>query len=127
MTTRNIKNRLNIITSLQPVVRTTNAAGDPVDILGYDACCIHIQIGSYTAGEHKFIIQESSDNTTWHDVVSSDLGDEIESINEANQKQLISYLGMERYLRVNLAVTGTDASASSMANIICAYPNHAIA
>jgi len=87
--------------------------GASVDTAGYDSATAYVFPGTWTDGTHMPTIQDSPDNATWTDVASTQLIGAFTAISSAptavNQK--VGYVGVNRYLRAVVMVSGTTTGA----------------
>lgn len=66
-----------------------------------------------TGADISFTVQESSDNSNWSDVDSSDLEDSAPNYTDSDSARVdeVAYTGEERYVRVNYDASGGSAGA----------------
>jgi hypothetical protein len=114
-----------------PVFKTTQTSAS-VDLAPYNAATVYIVAGTWTDGTHTFQIQESSDNSTFTAVNSTDLvawsATSATNFYPAKQgnaqptaissaatavNQRIGYIGGMRYLRVVTTVTGSPVTGAA--------------
>lgn len=128
---RDLSSNISPVSTLAPAARTGTANGAGVDLQGYDAAAVVINIGDVTGTSPTATIkiQDSADNSTFADVAAADLvdgGAEIALTDTTNDAQVHkrSYIGSKRYLRVALtAISGTGATVPSSAEIVRGRPS----
>ncbi|THA78408.1 hypothetical protein E6R60_05860 [Streptomyces sp. A0642] len=105
-----IKNSLDVITTLTPAARTAAATGTAVDLANYDAAAVVITTGAVANGAFAVEIQESdASGSGYTAVANADLDGTEPATLTASTVTVIGYHGIKRYLRV--VTTGTaDAS-----------------
>ncbi|KXG44967.1 hypothetical protein U473_01630 [Tepidibacillus decaturensis] len=100
-----MKNNIDAVTTLEPAARTATANGTGVDLQGFDAATVVIQVGTITDGTHTPTIEESDDNVTFTAVDAADLIGTLSNLaNSTNQR--VGYIGTKRYIRVVSTVSG---------------------
>lgn len=126
---RDLKNNLKPVQSLAPAARTASANGAGVDLRGFDAAMIVIDVGAWTDGAHQFAVEESADNATWTAVAAADLdgaAPNVAAAGDGGQIYKIGYRGAQRYLRVTSTVTGAPATGAVYgASILLGMPAQA--
>lgn len=123
---KDIKSDLGFVQSLAPAARTASANGTGVDLQGYNAALVVIDLGAWTDGSHTFEVQESDDNSTFSAVADADLlGTEpvMDAADEDNTIHKIGYVGTKRYIRVATTVSGTTTGAVYGASVIRGHAN----
>lgn len=95
-----------MVQTLVPATRTANSTGTGVDLAGYHAAAIYVVAGTITDGTHTPVVQESDDNSIFADVAAEDLQGSLVDIT-SDSVQEIGYIGNKRYIRVNVAASGT--------------------
>ena len=112
--------------SLAPAARVTGTLnGTGVDLRGYDAAMLVVTFGSYTDGTHTPSVQHSVDGTTYTAATASDLQGSFSAVSSAggaNTVQTVGYIGVQRYVRVVMTVTGATTGALSSASVIAGRP-----
>lgn len=105
-----IKNSLEVVTTLTPAARTAAATGTAVDLANYDAAAVVITTGAVTNGAFAVEIQESDASGSGYTAVpNADLDGTEPATLTASTVTVIGYHGIKRYIRV--VTTGTaDAS-----------------
>ncbi|WP_373295092.1 hypothetical protein, partial [Streptomyces fuscichromogenes] len=75
MSRTDLKSHVNVAQSLVPASRTTTATGTGVDLAGFDAAAVVLDLGAAggTTPSFTFEIQESNDNSTFTAVAAADL------------------------------------------------------
>jgi hypothetical protein len=108
---RDLEARVDALASLVPTGnRTATANGTGIDLQGYDGALVVINADTITDGTHTPKVQESDDNSSFSDVASTDLvGTALVAITAASV-QRIAYVGIKRYIRVVVTVTGSPAT-----------------
>jgi len=149
MTTREIDSNIVITASLYPAALTTNnttVAGTGVDLKGFSAAEVVVQVGTYaetvSGAFSEFSIQESDDDTTYTDVANADLTDtvaatstvtgasttgvigKVSSTSNDNVVFKSGYKGSKRYIRVKEnAEKNHNVGLPVSAVVIAAIPN----
>ncbi len=111
MTTRDMKNNVDVAQSLVPASRTATVNGTGVDLRGYEAAMAVIDRGAIggTSPSFTFEVQESDDDASYNAVADADL-DGTEPVDTSGDAvSRIGYKGGKRYIRVAItAVSGTS-------------------
>ncbi|MEU9199417.1 hypothetical protein [Streptomyces sp. NPDC048332] len=111
-----IKNSLDVVTTLTPAARTAAATGTAVDLANYDAAAVVITTGTVANGAFAVEIQESDASASGYTAVANaDLDGTEPATLTASTVTVIGYHGIKRYIRV--VTTGT-ADASFGATVI---------
>ena len=128
---RDIANRTKSVTCLTAIVQAgTDANGTTVDTQGFESCMFVVNTGiegDTLSGSVKFdfILQESTDDSTWSAVTSSTSVTEgsvdssgifltLDANGETPQVSQIGYIGGKRYVRVKTDATGTHSNGTPM-------------
>jgi len=128
MTTRDLKNNIDPVASLDPAVRPTGTYnGTGIDLMGYQSALMMVQFGAYTNGTHTPGLEHSDDNSSYSAVTAADLDGSFTAINAAapGTVQKVGYRGSKRYVRATMVVTSGATGAASSASIIRGRPNSA--
>jgi hypothetical protein len=123
---RDLKSNIDVAHSLAPTVGTGSRTGTGVDILGYDGAVCVVHFGAYTDGTHTAKLQDSSDNTTFSDVSSSNLLGSFTGISatgSSNTTQRVGYIGGARYVRAFITASASTVIAGSAATIVRGLAN----
>lgn len=123
---RDLKSNIDIQHSLAPAVSSASRTGTGVDVLSYDGIVAAVHFGAWTDGTHTPKLQDSSDNTTFTDVASSNLQGAFTAVSGTasnNTTQRVGYIGGARYVRVFVTATGTTTGAASAATIVRGFPS----
>lgn len=122
MTTRDLKNKIDAVHSLEPAVRPTgsyNGAG--VDLAGFHAAMVLVYFGAYTNGTHTPSLEHSDDNSSFSAVAAAELEGSLTAVGSsggANTLQRVGYRGAKRYLRAVMTVSGGATGAASASVIL---------
>ena len=104
-------NGISVAQSLAPASRTAAGNGTGVDLQGYDAAVVLLDLGAVggTTPSFTFQVEESDDNSTFTAVADADLqGTEPVVTTSENTVREIGYTGIKRYIRAAItAVSGT--------------------
>lgn len=100
-----LKNALNISTTLAPAARTASANGAGVDLANFGGAMFVAVVGVITDGTHALTVEESDDNAAFTAVAASDLVGSFANL-ASNANQEVGYRGAKRFVRVNAGVTG---------------------
>lgn len=117
---KDLASRISINQSVAPAAYTADAAGNGVDLQGFDAACIVFDPGAITDGTHTPKVQESDDNATFTDVAAADLHGTLVDLG-ANTPQKIGYKGTRRYLRAFVTVAGATTGGIYGAQVILGH------
>jgi hypothetical protein len=107
---------VSIVSTQLPNVRTASADGVTVDRAGYTRAMFIAHLGTITDGTFAFDPEESDDGVEWSNIAASDLSGAFVSGTSAadDRTQVVGYLGHKRYLRCNLAVTGSPETGGAV-------------
>jgi len=137
---RDIANITKSVSCLDAIVQaSTDANGTTIDTQGFEACMFTVNTGiegdTLSASvKWDFILQESTDDSTWSAVTSSTSVTEgtvdssgifltIDANAETPQCSQIGYIGGNRYVRVKTDATGTHSNGTPMSiTAILGYP-----
>jgi hypothetical protein len=123
---RDLKSNIDVQHSLAPAVGTGSRTGTGVDLLGYDGAVAVVHFGAWTDGTHTAKPQDSSDNTTFSDVSSSNLLGSFTGISatgSSNTTQRVGYIGGARYVRAFITASASTVITGSAATIVRGFPN----
>lgn len=138
---RDLANSIAAAQTLAPAVRTADANGTGVDLQGFESATIVVDTGAEgdtlsASVKVDFILEESSDNSSWSAVTSSTSVTDgsvdssgifltLDDNAETPQVTTIGYVGGERYVRVTADFTGTHSTGTPMsAVVIKGHPRH---
>ena len=117
---RDMNSNLGAITSLAPAVRTADADGAGVDLLGCDSATIIVNVGAITGSVNAtsaVVLEESDDDSIYTDVADADiLGTEPTEYAAATAYQF-GYIGSKRYVRAT-HVKGGETNAATSAVVV---------
>lgn len=116
-----IKNEIDVWTTLAPSAKTATANGTGVDLSGVEGAVLYVQAGTITDGTHTISLQESDDNTTFTNVATPDLIGTLVVLT-SNSVQRIGYKGIKRYVRAVTTVSGATTGGVYAATIIRGGP-----
>lgn len=118
---------LKAVVALKAATYTTAAAGEKVDLKGYQSVLIAVESGTITAGTQTFRLTESDDNTTFTDVVAADLLGTAPVFIDTDDDTVkaFGYIGNKRYIKLEGVVSGTSPSGTFGAIAIFGTPLHA--
>lgn len=114
---RQLSSRINAVATLAPATRNTAATGATVDLKGFNAAAIEAVSGVITDGVHALTVQESDDGAAWADVAVADLQGAFVNL-AANAVQEVGYSGSKRFIRVNVAASGTTGGAYTVVVVL---------
>lgn len=107
-----IKNHISVAQTLVPAARTATATGSAVDLAGFDAVAVVVNVGAVTDGSFSIEVQESdASGSGFAAVASADLDGTEPATLTANTQTVIGYHGIKRYLRA----VATDAGSGDAA------------
>ncbi|MFC8276258.1 hypothetical protein ACFUJR_27755 [Streptomyces sp. NPDC057271] len=107
-----IKNSIDVVTTLTPAARTATATGTAVDLANYDAAAVVITTGVVTDAAFSIEIEESDASGSGYTAVAdADLDGTEPATLTAATVTVIGYHGIKRYIRAVATDAGTgDAS-----------------
>lgn len=107
-----IKNSLDVVTTLAPAAQTATATGTAVDLANYDAAAVVITTGAVANNAFSIEIQESDTSGSGYTAVATaDLDGTEPATLTASTVTVIGYHGIKRYIRAVATDAGTgDAS-----------------
>lgn len=114
---KDLKSKIDAVTSIAPAAITTTVTGAGVNILGYESALVLITPGTITDGTHTPKLQESDDDSTYTDVAAADLHGAFAAIS-SDTPQKVGYKGIKRYLRVVSTVAGASTGGVYSAHIV---------
>lgn len=128
MATRDINSNVSVATSVLPLLRTATVSGSGVDLRGFDAAMVILDIGTITDGTFTPKLQESDDNSTFSDVASADLeGSFTAATSSADDGvQQVGYKGDARYIRAVYTVTGSPSTGGTVGAVIVRGDAHSL-
>ena len=103
---RDMKNNVDIAKSINPATYKTDQTGASVDLSGYESAMVVVISGALTDGAHTPKLQESSDDSTYTDVDSTDMEGSFANVS-ANSVQRVGYKGSKRFVRAYVTSSGT--------------------
>ena len=112
-----LRNILDYQTSLGPAARTASANGTGVDLQNNDGAVCYFNVGTITDGTHTPKLQDSPDNSTFTDVVAAQLQGTFANL-ASNTNQEIGYVGVQRYVRAVITVSGATTGGVYAATIV---------
>jgi hypothetical protein len=112
------ENRTSVASTIRPQAATATVTGETVDLAGYDAATVVLDVGAWTDGTHTFSVEEAEDDgagspDTWAAVADADLdGTEpvVDGAADDDTIVAIGYWGTARFLRVVNTVTAAPAT-----------------
>jgi hypothetical protein len=115
-----LKNQnLNNARSIAIAAKTNGTAnGTGVDTAGYESITVVLEVGTRTDGTHAAKVQDSSDNSTFADVVAAELVGVFAADVTTNVNQQVAYIGQKRYVRAVLTTSGATTGAIVGASVI---------
>lgn len=123
---RDIKDNVDVANSLPPLNATNARTGTGVDLQGYDAAMMVLHVGLWTGGTHTPSLQDSTDNTTFAAVASSNLQGSFTAITgtaQSNTVQRVGYNGGNRYVRAFTTVGNATDICATAAVIVRSHAN----
>lgn len=139
---KDLKNILNPVVALAPANLKNTTASSTVDTFGYEGVLFEITLGPTGdtlsgAQAFEFDVQDSPDGTTWSAVASQFLLYPAAGAANANAIAFVSasdasaqvltggYIGIQRYVRVNVVVTGTMTDGTTIGiNAVLGFARH---
>ncbi len=107
------------INSIAPSAYTSSVNGTGIDLSGaldHENEVVFI-VGTISDGTHTPKVQESDDNSTWSDVASSGLVGTLSNL-ASNTNQRVKYIGIKRYIRAAVTVSGTTNGGKYAAIVV---------
>ena len=123
---RDLKSAIDVQHSLAPAVGTGSRTGTGVDLLGVDGAVCVVHFGAWTDGTHTASLQDSSDNTTFTAVSSSNLLGSFTGVSatgSSNSTQRVGYIGGARYVRAFITASASTVVAATAATIVRGFAN----
>lgn len=114
---RDLKNNIDVQTSLVPDDYTASANGSGVDLRGFDGALVAFVVGTVTDGTHTPKVQESDDDSTYTDVAAADLLGSLSDL-ASTTNQRVGYIGSKRHVRAVLTVSGATVGAQVAALVV---------
>ncbi len=102
-------NNILVVKGINPAVYDDSQNGPAHDLQGFESAVIIIQSGTITNGTHTFSLEESDDNADWDAVDPNFVQGTLPVLTFAagsDSVTRIGYVGMKRYIRVVVTVTG---------------------
>ena len=125
MSTRDIKDNVDVIDSLLPASRTAAGNGAGVDLRGYSSAMVafHAGVAGGTSPSFLFDIEDSDDDSTYASVAAALLQGTPPTITATKTAgynvDRVGYIGTKRYIRaVVKTVTGTSPTLLCSAEVI---------
>jgi hypothetical protein len=128
--TRDLHDNLSPATMILPVVAAADTTPISIDLLGFRAAMVMLNIGVggitfSTTNKVEFVLEHSLDNSAWAPVVQGDvLGATVTgsgivrslvAAKAAADVQKLSYIGGRRYIRMTADFSGTHGTGTAMA------------
>lgn len=114
---QDIKNSFDAPTTVAPASHTATLNGTGVDLSNFDSNMVVFQVGTIADGTHTPKIQESDDNSTFTDVAAEDLIGTLSDL-ASNTNQRIGYVGIKRYVRAVVTVSGATSGGVYGATVV---------
>lgn len=126
MSRTDLKSNVSVAQSLRPASRTAAVNGVGVDLAGYDAAAIVLDLGAIggTTPSFTFEVQESDDNTTFTAVADADLdAGQPADVTAGDTVSEVGYRGIKRYVRVAItAASGTSPTLVCSGTVVRGKP-----
>lgn len=126
MSRTDLKSRVSVAQSLAPASRTAAVNGTGVDLAGYDAATVVLDLGAAggTTPSFTFEVQHSDDNSSYAAVAAADLDSgQPAAVTAGGSVVEIGYRGIKRYVRVAItAATGTSPTLLCSATVVRGKP-----
>ncbi|MFJ6386442.1 hypothetical protein ACIQJT_02415 [Streptomyces sp. NPDC091972] len=126
MSRTDLKSHISVAQSLAPASRTAAANGSGVDLAGFDAATVVLDLGAIggTTPSFTFEVQESTDNSNFTAVAAADLDSgQPAAVTAGGAVVEIGYRGIKRYLRVAItAASGTTPTLLCSATVVRGKP-----
>lgn len=123
---RDLKSNIDVNHSLAPAVGTGNRTGTGVDLRGYDGALVVAHFGAWTDGTHTVSLEDSSDNTTFASVASSNLLGSFTGVSGTagnNTVQRVGYIGGNRYIRAFITASASTVVCATAATVVRGLAN----
>lgn len=95
--------------------RSADQSEQGMDISGFDAAMIGLDVTGYTDGTTTFAVVHSDDNSTWTEVPDDQLAGDAEPVVDGGGKTgeyNIGYLGSKPYVGIKTTTSGTTSGAT---------------
>lgn len=126
MSRTDLKSSISVAQSLTPASRTAAVNGTGVDLTGYDAATVVLDLGAAggTTPSFTFEVQDSADNAAFAAVAAADLDSgQPAAVTAGGAVVEIGYRGVKRYLRVAItAASGTTPTLLCSATVVRGKP-----
>ena len=123
---RDIKNKLDGVSSMGPDGFTVTTSGTGVDLRDFDGAMMVFQTAVIDTanGDETYIpsVEESDDDSNYSTVSASDLDGTLVNLT-ANSVQRVGYKGSKRYIRAVLTLGGTTPSIAASVLVVRGIPN----
>lgn len=106
--------------SIDVGAKTATATGSAVDLADFDGAVAEVIVGTVTDGTHTPKLQDSPDNSTWTDVAAANLIGSFAAI-ASNTLQKVGYVGINRYLRGVITISGATTGAVEGLYIVAGF------
>lgn len=117
-----IKNSVDLVSSLRPASRNATVNGTGVDLANYDSAMVILDLGAIggTTPSYTFQVQESDDNSSFTAVAAADLDSgQPAAFTAGDSITEVGYKGIKRYIRVAItAVSGTTPTLLCSATVL---------
>lgn len=119
---KDLYNNLLVKQTIVPAVRTATATGTGTGVdrkedgCDYQSALVVVVTGTITDGTHTVEVQDSDDNTTFTAVADAYLQGAEPAIVAADDNKVfeVGYIGLRRYLRVVVTVSGSPATGGAI-------------
>lgn len=127
---------LDVQPSIEPqdLASDTTVNGAAVDLKGFAAATVVVDVGTWTDGDHTFEVQHANDDGTgsagtFEAVSDDDLkGTEpvVDGADDDEQQYKVGYTGVRRHLRVSVTSASTTSGlADAVAYVVLGKPANA--
>lgn len=128
MATSDIVDDVKVVASLPPLATTDGTrTGTAVDLFGYRAAMVIVDVGARTDGTHTPSLLESDDNSSYTAVAAGNLQGSFTAIagsGQQNAVQQVGYIGTCRYLKAKIVTTGSTTGVVVGMHIVKALPTN---
>lgn len=110
---RDIVSKLNVVNPVRFAdYNAATVAVAAIDLEGYNAAMVHIDVGTMTgAGTFTPVLQESDDGSTWNDVAAEKIVGVAPVALATDTAQQFGYNGIKRYIGVPVTKAGVVSAA----------------
>lgn len=117
------ENRISAASSIAPAVHTAgDVTGDEVDLAGYEAASVVLEIGAVTDGDYTITVEESdTSGSGFTTVAAADLDGTFTTPLVADTLETVEYHGTKQFIRA-VATDGGTGNAAFVVGVVRGAP-----